>query len=106
MKSCKHINTLVIDTCFIDSEVYDIEDCEHSIKDLYLLSVGHAELANWKANPKRFQGLVKALFRTSLKKNLEHLSIWNCQYEISSAKKLIELYGMGHLNLSQNDHIF
>ena len=106
LKSSKHVNTLVIDHCFTDSDVYDFKDCEYSIKNLYLRAVGHSSLVNWKDKPKKFEAIVKGLSQTSLKKNLEHLSIYGCQYEIADAKKQIELYGMGHINLTGTNHVF
>ena len=106
LNSIKHVNTLVIDHCVTDSDVYDFKGCEYSIKNLYLRTVGHSNLANWKDKPKKFEAIVKGLSQTSLKKNLEHLSIYGCQYEIADAKKQIELYGMGHINLTGNNHVF
>lgn len=105
-KAGAHLDTIVIYRCLIDSEMYDFEEMDYSIKNLYLYSIGCASLANWKVNPKRFEGLIKGLSKTDIRKSLEHMSIWNWDYEITEAKNILELYGMGHVTITTDKYTF
>ena len=106
LKYSSHLDTLYIRQCYTDTQTYDFEHIDYGLKNLYLSGVGCSSLANWKQNPKKFENLIKGLSNTSLRKSLKQISIVECQLEIASAKKIMELYGMGHINLTENTYNF
>ncbi|CAI2378297.1 unnamed protein product [Moneuplotes crassus] len=84
-----HLENLEFEVCKIDS--YNLrlrEDLDFKVKSLSFLSSGEVSNSNWLAHPDRFDAILKAFSKCSLKKSLRLVDIKWCYIHQDIARSM------------------
>lgn len=106
ISSCYLVEELNFDMCDIDSENAQFDSTLfYKMKSLCFGKSGYGKWSNWKKNPKKFKGILKAISGCLLKNKLKGV-YWDGKFFESKLGKWAEEFGIKRLLSQTYDFTF
>ena len=104
VKKSKHLKTLFLSRCTMDfDDKLDFgEDLEYRLKNIDFFLTGNSSYSNWSDNFPRFERIIDAISRCSLKKSLKQIGLSNCHTKVNTPIDFREQYGITKIRITED----
>ena len=93
VKSCSHLETLVLNSCTMDLDLLDFStENKYKIKCISLQWSGHPLYGNWNGQTEQLEYIVAAIANSGLKNSLDCLAVHDCTLTIEQVRNVVDQY--------------